>query len=784
MHEMIFRNASVAMICTGIDGKIKDYNEYFKILMNNDKNEIRYANINQIMNKSDYETYKEAVLDMVLGKHGSFSYECLINVDGEEDLYVDLNVSCDETKENIIIVIYDLRERKNSEQRMLKLYETLEKTVTKKSRELNKAMKNLQRELLINKSIAKISEYIIKKDESSINISMLLVEELKMLTKSENGVIFELEEDSEICHRIIEFKGDGEDNLKQKLKAGQLFFENYDEGNGFYKISGVEGNINSVLFAPVIAEGEMLGQILLTNSKEIYTESDLELVRRFAMLYAMALQRTKNSIELKRAKYKAEEANRAKSLFLSTMSHEIRTPINSVVGFTELLELMDLGKKEKKYLNAIKSSSRTLLTIIDDILDLSKIEAGKMELHHEPTDINKVFLDIRDMFSERVKNKGLDFKFKINREDRTLLLLDEIRIRQIMINLIGNAVKFTEEGYVSVFMECIRKDEESVKLRIEVEDTGIGIENEAKYRIFESFTQQDSMVAKKFGGTGLGLSITQKLVTMMGGKIDLNSEEGKGTKFIVELEDVVEYKSSKSMCIKQDYKIKLNEVENSKILIADDVKSNRMLLRETLLASKVKFDIYEAANGLEVLEIMNANKIDIIFMDIRMPKMDGIEASKIIKKEEKFKNVKIVALTASVFEDENNKIDKKYFDEFIRKPAHIKEIYSVIYELLIDKRVEKNLVELKERELYASKENLKLLKGNLYEKHKKILKDKFSDDIIDFASELLNIAQKEEIDELIKLARNIKEMLEEFDIDGVDNLIRMYPSIISKVKER
>ncbi len=401
--------------------------------------------------------------------------------------------------------------------------------------------------------------------------------------------------------------------------------------------------------------------------------------------------------ELKDAKIAAESASRTKSEFLANMSHEIRTPMNGIVGMAELLCNTEPTNDQKEYLDILKTSTDNLLSIINDILDISKIEAGKLEFEHIDFDLRRTITDTFKILSYNADKKGLELLNNISADIPDIMLGDPVRLRQILINLVSNAIKFTEKGEVAVSVDIESRTEDEITLHFFVSDTGIGIPEDKKKHIFDTFTQADSSSTRKYGGTGLGLPISSRLVEMMKGKIWVESEVGKGSAFhftarlgiASELEkqelpeeDVnSEYESS-------DNQINYEDRKKIHILLAEDNDISQKW--QLLTLERQGYTVEIANNGEEVLEGLKKQHFDIVLMDVQMPKMDGIEAARAIRSstDNTFNpEIPIIAVTAHALEEEKERCLKAGMNSCVTKPFNSEELFKEIEGLLQTKDI-------------------------------------------------------------------------------------------------
>jgi len=390
-----------------------------------------------------------------------------------------------------------------------------------------------------------------------------------------------------------------------------------------------------------------------------------------------------NAIQLTADKLIAEESARqsqiavaAKQQFLSTMSHEIRTPLNSILGFTNMLLKTDLGEKQKEFIHAIKTSGDSLIYLINDILDLAKVNAGKMTFEKQPFQIKKTIKLLQNSFDLIIKEKNLEIANEYDNRIPEMLVGDSVRLNQILVNLMSNAIKFTHKGKITISVKLLQEDEENTTLEFAVSDTGIGIAENKIDSIFNVFEQAETGTSNSYGGSGLGLSIVKKLVEFQGGSINLKSKVGEGSTFSFTLtfEKTNIKAEPKTEIIKLD-----SEIKNMRVLVAEDVTLNQLLIK--MILSDFGFEHEVVANGKIAIEKLQTNTYDIILMDLNMPEMNGFEATEYIRNTMK-SEIPIIALTADVTITDLTKCKESGMNDYISKPIDEELLYSKMVELI------------------------------------------------------------------------------------------------------
>lgn len=500
------------------------------------------------------------------------------------------------------------------------------------------------------------------------------------------------------------------------------------------------------------------------------------------------LKLEKQAEELTIAKENAENANKVKSEFLANLTHELRTPLNAIIGFSELLYFVLDDTKQKKYVQSIKFAGKNLLILINDLLDLSKIEANMMIIKPVIVDIEKLFIEMKQIFSLKLEKKGVEFTYEIGDHCPKSLVLDEIRLRQILFNLVGNAEKFTEKGYIKVkaSSNISIEDESKIDLLISVEDTGIGIPTKDLRKIFKSFVQQDGLDTKKYGGTGLGLAICQKLAKAMNGDISVRSNLEQGSVFEVKLLNVPVSSIDNNKLSKSNF-FQLGDIkfEKANILVVDDIISNGDVLKGIL--TSLGFQVTTKTDEKEALSEIYNNPPDLIFMDDRISIKNGDKITIKIKSDSKISKIPIVAITASASKETKNVVIENGYDAHLQKPFDIDQLISILglffkytkkeekimaiesFESIDFDKV-KNVVELKT-----------ILKSEILSTCNKLINVIVISEIETLGKRIEELSKKHESMQLLQYSKNIISFADDFDSDAIKNELQKIINEISKL---
>jgi PAS domain S-box-containing protein len=495
--------------------------------------------------------------------------------------------------------------------------------------------------------------------------------------------------------------------------------------------------------------------------------------------------RKKAEQDLQRAKDQADAANRAKSAFLATMSHEIRTPMNAILGFAELLGTQIQNPSHRQYLNAISSGGQTLLSLINDILDLSKIEAGHFELHEKAVDFRGILGEIQAIFSHKIRSKGIGWQMKIDPSLPVGLCLDAVRIRQVLFNLLGNAIKFTDHGQVSLNIQAHKKGS-SIDLEICVTDTGMGIEPDQQKLIFDAFKQAPGAAQGKLvQGTGLGLAITRRLVELMNGRIKVDSQPGKGSSFTVYLEEL-----SVGQVNKTDTPEGVDALifEPARLLIVDDIPSNIQLIQGFLADYDIELHLGE--NGHQAVSMACQLLPDLVLMDLMMPQIDGQTALELIRKDPQAEGIPIVAMSASVMKGTEQQIRDQGFNGFLGKPISRNSLFNELSRHLVHRRKEQVTKPPGKITPWRPEQDVKKhlpalldqMKSHARETCRKLVQTPIIDEIESFAQQMTELDLQYKVDPLKHWVDSLKAQIQTLNMANILAILNDFDNVVERIE--
>jgi PAS domain S-box-containing protein len=551
-------------------------------------------------------------------------------------------------------------------------------------RDITTERKNqLLQEILYNISTAALKQYDIKE------IYPIIVHELSKIWDTNNFFIALYDKTSETLS--LPFFTDEKDNFHEiptkKTITGWVIHNNKSVllKENDLKLLEESGDIDLIgtpckvwMGVPLKVESTTIGVMCLQdyNDEDKFSQDDLYVLDFIANQIAIAIQRRMMLDNLIHARQKAEEAAQSKQLFMSTMSHEIRTPLNEVIGITNLLLQGNPREDQMDYIKTLKFSGNHLLTLVNDVLDYNKMESGKIVFEQTQFNLSDFLDEIMRSYSFRSKAKHLGFEIKLANDLPQEVIGDPIRLNQILSNLLSNALKFTNQGSITVSIRELKRSGGQSRLEFSVSDTGIGIPKDKHSYIFDSFTQASPDTTRHFGGTGLGLAICKKLIELQGGTITLESEQGKGSIFRFVITFGVSEKSGQVQT--PEVAESFTGLEGKKILVAEDNKINFFVANKFLSSWGLK--VSHAENGQLALDLLEKEDFDLILMDLHMPIMDGIEATRIIRKSEnpKIRDIPIVALTAAIMSESHDKIEDLNINDYVLKPFKPHDLFERI----------------------------------------------------------------------------------------------------------
>ncbi len=721
----VFEEAPLGMLITTVESDIFTVNQTFCQMLGYTQQELINMTVADISYPEDMPKSREQIGKMLSHERPSFQMEKRYVKKNGHLFWGNVTASCfyneDNTPSYCLAMIEDITQRKQAEEELRKLSLAIEQSPS----------------ILVITDIHGKIEYVNPK------FTQITGYTASQVIGKNPGILKSCQQSTEFYKALWDTVLSGKEwrgEIQNKKKDGTLYWESVS-------ISSIKDTENNITHFIKVAEN--------------------------------ITERKRADEALKQAKKAAEAANRAKSEFIANMSHEIRTPLNAVIGFSDLLSSMITDKKHKSYLSSIQTAGKTLLTLINDILDLSKIEAGRLEIQSAPINLSLIFTELEQIFAVNLSQKKLEFIVEIDKDLSPALVLDEIRLRQVLLNLLGNAIKFTEQGSIKLSVQKHAQSSGKVDLIFKVADTGIGIPEDQRETIFEAFQQQEGQSTRKYGGTGLGLAISKRLVEMMNGQISVYSQEKQGSVFEIILRDV-EVQTLALPARDEAVDLKPFSFEPARVLVVDDIESNRVLLRECL--EQFNLEVIEAEEGQSALLFAEEYQPALILMDIIMPIMDGYEATLKLKTNQSTQQIPVIALTASALLTEQSEIKAYgfdgYFDGYLFKPVSISELLNELSRYLKHKVAEsftetaddENLPDISEIPV----EKLKQCQSEWEEIHDGL----DLEEIEKFAHKINGIGQEYHISQLCSYGEHLYEFVQTFDFEEIEKHLNEFPGMI------
>ncbi len=550
--------------------------------------------------------------------------------------------------------------------------------------------------------------------------------------------------------------------INRYLKVGNMNDTSFIANPGARRISDEITHITQKIYDSRQQKMVALSQNIIQGSKKTRFYSNVLIAFMFVsggilcwFIYSQFRQQNKLIIQLDASERTARDALQIKENFLANMSHEIRTPLNSIIGFTNLLKRRKQDETSAEFVDAIEKAGENLMSIINDILDLSKIEAGMMRIVTAPFSVRGLTHSLETLFKEKVKEKKLTLKSYVEKDVPDTLIGDATRLTQILVNLIGNAIKFSDKGGIEVVFYSHASSNGTVHLGVRVRDTGIGISKEKLGAIFERFNQAEDSITRNYGGTGLGLSIVKTLIQLQGGYINVNSEPGSGTEFVF----VIPYKIAEEQITHEPQlsEIAFNDVinPNLQILVVDDNAMNQSLMKHLLIQWGTSFVV--VSNGIEAIEQLKTAAFDLVLMDIQMPKMDGYATARYIREDLKL-TVPIIAMTAHAMAGEREKCLSNGMNECISKPINEEVLFKLISKFISPKKADPAVTDQKPAYLAFQTIDLSYMKdiskGNV--SYEKIVTEQYISCTPQDITGLFDAYERGDIAELNRIAHNMK----------------------------